>query len=301
MTKCFKQAAGLALMMADELDKLLMAAFIHDRGDEIGDGDFLKIRNEEDSKELVLHIAKQFLAWLQDKQANTTDEVLQMAINFVLLIDLYREFQIALNTGDAVMIECLYNDFLPIFCLTKKKHYVEMVFSMIETLYQKIGHRCLQLVRINRTIPLHRKLDKQGIPMANWTLDGIIELVQKYYHQMKFNSEEGWARHTPHVMLTSKAQRYAQSEYAKTQNEHSHDEQFMNMNDSSSVHDPNKNRTDTAVKCKAKEKLAIANYISILQMNKEIPGRKYSKKAFMDSLAKVDANLDDEDEDACVK
>ena len=224
-----------------------------------------------------------------------------MAINFVLLIDLYREFRIALNTGDAVMIEWLYNKFLPIFSLTKKKHYVEIVLSMIKTLYHKIGHRRLQLVRINRTLPLHDGLGKQGIPMVNWSLDGIIELVQKYYHQMKFNSEEEWARHTPHVMLTSKAQRYAQSEYANTQSEHAHDEQFMNMNNSSSVHDPNRNRNDTAVKCRSKETLAIANYISVLEMAKEIPGRKYNKKAFITALAKVNVRLDDEDEDARAK
>ena len=224
MTKCYQQAAGLALMMAEELDKMLMAAFIHEGGDDATNEEFTKIRNKDDAKELVLEIAKQFLAWLRRKQENTTDKVFCMAINFVLLIELYQEFRIALNTGDAVMIEWLYNNFLPIFCLTKKKHYVEIVFSMIETLYYIIGHRCLQLVCNNRTLPLHDGLDKQGIPMANWSLDGIIELVQNYYHQMKFNSKEGWGRHTPHVMLTSKAQRYAQSEYAKTQSEHAHDE-----------------------------------------------------------------------------
>ena len=74
--------------------------------------------------------------------------------------------------------------------------------------------------------------------MASWSLDGIIELVQKYYHQMKFNSKEGWARHTLHVMLTSNAQRYVQSEYTKTQSSHAHDKRFLNLNNSSSVHDP---------------------------------------------------------------
>ena len=75
--------------------------------------------------------------------------------------------------------------------------------------------------------------------MANWSLDGIIELVQKYYHQMKFNSVEGWAKHTPHVMVTSKAQQFIQSEYTRTQSSIAHDECFINLNDYSEVHDPN--------------------------------------------------------------
>ena len=49
--------------------------------------------------------------------------------------------------------------------------------------------------------------------MANWSLDGIIELIQKYNHQMKFTTEKGWSTHLPHVMLTNKATRYAQTEY----------------------------------------------------------------------------------------
>ena len=92
----------------------------------------------------------------------------------------------ALNTGDTVMIEALYCKFLLTLYVTRKKHYVKIVLSKIETLYHKIGHCCLQLVRIKRMLPLHCRVDKQGIPMANWSLDGIIELVQKYYHRTKF-------------------------------------------------------------------------------------------------------------------
>ena len=44
-------------------------------------------------------ISKQFLAWLRDKQANTNDKAFRMGINFVLFIDLYREFR-ALNPGN---------------------------------------------------------------------------------------------------------------------------------------------------------------------------------------------------------
>ena len=53
--------------------------------------------------------------------------------------------------------------------------------------------------------------------------------------------------------------------------------------------------------CRAKEKLAIANYVSILELAKEIPERKYNKKTFIEALGKVEVKLDDEDEDACAK
>ena len=80
-----------------------------------------------------------------------------------------------------------------------------------------------------------------------------------------------------------------------------HDERFINLNDSSEVHDPNRNRQATALKCRAKEKLAIANYIKILSMTTETPGRKYDKKAFITALSKVEVTLDDEDENERAK
>ena len=53
--------------------------------------------------------------WLQVKQKSSSNQVFQMCVNFVLLVDHYREFQVALNLGDAVMMEALYCEFLPTF------------------------------------------------------------------------------------------------------------------------------------------------------------------------------------------
>ena len=52
-----------------------------------------------------------------------------MLISFVVLVDDYREFRMALNTSDAVMIESLYRDFLPTFDLTKKKLYADIILT----------------------------------------------------------------------------------------------------------------------------------------------------------------------------
>ena len=54
------------------------------------------------------------------KQQTLTGEKFKKLVNFVLIVDDYRKFRMALNTGDAVMIECLYSDFLPKFYLTKR-------------------------------------------------------------------------------------------------------------------------------------------------------------------------------------
>ena len=218
-----------------------------------------------------------------------------MLVNFVLLADEYRKFRMALNSGDAMMIECLYRDFLPIFYLTKKKHYTEIILTQIDTFYKKIGPQRLQLVRINRTVPLYGGYDKQGVPMANWSLDGIIELIQKYYHQMKFTTEKGWSTHLPHLMLTNKATRYAQIEYNRLSSKSEKDDKWINLSDDIN---PMNNRSKTAVSCRAKEHLAIANYLNLVKAAIKIPGQKYNKTEFVRTMEKVEVWLEDEDEDA---
>ena len=138
------------------------------------------------------------------------------------------------------MIQCLYRDFLPKFYLTKKKIYVEIILTQIDQFYKKIGPRRLQMVRVNQTVPLYGGFDKQGISLANWSLDGIIKLIQKYYHQMRFTTEKGWSTHSPHVMLMNKATRFAQTEYNCLMSKGDKDEKWNGMSDGL---DPTNNRS----------------------------------------------------------
>ena len=131
--------------------------------------------------------------------------------------------------------------------------------------------------------------------MANWSLDGIIELIQKYYDQMRFTAEKGWSVHSPHVMLTNKATRFAQTEYNCLMTKGDKDEKWNSLSDGV---DPTNNCSQTAVNCRAKEHLAIVNYLNILELAVEIPGRKYSKKECLEALGKVEVRLADKDEDA---
>ena len=52
VTKCYQQATGLALMVAEELDKMLMGECMSDLKEDESE-DFQCIENEEDAKELA--------------------------------------------------------------------------------------------------------------------------------------------------------------------------------------------------------------------------------------------------------
>ena len=64
---------------------------------------------------------------------------------------------------------------------------------MIDGLYGNISNKNLHLVRFNQTSLLYSGNNSNNIPMANWAIDSIIEVLQTFYHQMKFsNNYQGW-------------------------------------------------------------------------------------------------------------
>ena len=116
-----------------------------------------------------------------------------MAIYFTQMKYLYQELKMDLNAGDAGMIEWLHKEFLPLYFYTGEKHYFEIVCGIMDKLYGSIEYKLLHLTWINGKVPLYKGVDTYGIPMSNWTIDGWIELLQKFYHKMNFlnNNLEG--------------------------------------------------------------------------------------------------------------
>ena len=59
-----------------------------------------------------------------------------MAINFVIMMHMYKNLVIAVRSGDSMMIKyLLYIKLLPAFEASAKKNYVEITCSMVDTLY----------------------------------------------------------------------------------------------------------------------------------------------------------------------
>ena len=62
----------------------------------------------------------------------------------------------------------------------------------METLYDVPPNHLLQMVQINHTKSLYLGNNKAGNQIENWANNVIIELLQKYYHQMlKENTFKG--------------------------------------------------------------------------------------------------------------
>ena len=295
VTKCYQQAAGLVMIISTELERQLFPLFVHEYclSDES-----LTLRLSDDgeitSEDFAIDIAKRYIKWMDDKRSNTTDECFKMSLNFVKLCLYYSEFRLALSSGDAVMMEYLYREFLPIFLYTGKKHYFEIVCGMIEQFYGKIGNKLLQLVRTNRTVPLYRGKDTTGRSMSDHAIDAVIELNQKYYNQMNFKNDlDGWRRHSPHIQMTNKCRRFVQNEYSRCFSEEG--KAKKNGGGEGDDIDVNRNKKQSAKPKRKTEHQIIAEFIQVNKLCLEVPGRSYSRRQVYSNMKDIKTKLADND------
>ena len=83
------------------------------------------------------------------------------------------------------MLEWLYNQFFPIFLVTGKVNYFEIILEITDNHYGMMSSELLHHLRCNRTVPLCKGKNKFGNEMTYWALDVVIENVQKCSYQKK--------------------------------------------------------------------------------------------------------------------
>jgi len=115
--------------------------------------------------------------------------------------------------------------------------------------------------------------------MANWAMDSLIETVQKYYHKMNFHTgkSNGWFKHSAHIMLISKASRIVAEEYSKLRATEDRDAKFVDHDDHN-LNTPKaiKNTENSSIPRRERESSAVAEYVFLSKMTKDIIGRSYN-------------------------
>jgi hypothetical protein len=166
----------------------------------------------------------------------------------------------------------------------------EIGLSAIEEMYGKIPYNILQGCRVNHTIPLYGGVEKKTQePMANWALDGIIELMQKYYHKMNFaNTLEGWTRHSGNVALIAKSIQFTTNEYPRAVDANTFNENNINLKDD---RDAGRNKRYTTTPQRQKERLMVAELHLLSLAVVEQPQRKYTRGFFWDNFKDIRTDL----------
>jgi hypothetical protein len=81
ITKCYQQAAGLAIMIADELERQMLAAYFETVCND--NESFERFQRADGPENFAIMIAKGYMEWMDEKRKSTTDEVFLMVLNFI--------------------------------------------------------------------------------------------------------------------------------------------------------------------------------------------------------------------------
>ena len=173
---------------------------------------------EMDPQKLAVDLALSFDKFLDSKLETSTDEVLRVNINFVRLVSQYKMFKEAVTVGDSIMVEKIYNDYLPVFVYLGKHTYYNIILDQTEEYYQRIPYRVLQQIRKNRFQKLYNGTDRKQSSMSHWALDALMELMNKNVKEMDFpNTIDGWQLHSQNVMLALTSRSFVMNEYTNHQ------------------------------------------------------------------------------------
>ena len=104
ITKCYQQAAGLALMVSDEIQRHLVSYCIAQLENNKPVLDQIK-KVKNNPKEVAVILAKHYLEWIELQRKDTSDEVYKMILNYVTMMNIYKNMLMAVQSRDAIMIE----------------------------------------------------------------------------------------------------------------------------------------------------------------------------------------------------
>jgi hypothetical protein len=79
----------------------------------------------------------------------------------------YKLFRLSVRNGDSILVEYLYEYFIPIWLSTSKHNYVEIALNQIKDLYGRVPFHVLQAARENQMQPIHKGVDRDGSLIAS--------------------------------------------------------------------------------------------------------------------------------------
>jgi hypothetical protein len=279
VTKTHQQCAALALLALGELERDLCFMFVADVLAEKGKACFESFLETPETLAGVL--ATEFLAWIEKKLRTLTDQALRLCLLCLQLTRKYKLSRLSVRDGDSIMVECLHECFIPIWLMTSKHNYVEIALNQIEDLCGRTPYHLLQTIRENRMQPLHPGADRDGTPMAQWTMDALMELLQIKHKAMNFpNSREDWQNHSTNMPLVPRARMFCNTEHSRRCGVEACDKMFFEFKSAGKTQDNGDAKTQTKIPKSHKERTMVAEALQLADAFTETPGRKMTLDAF---------------------
>ena len=92
-------------MISIELERNLLHKFISSIDNDDQKRISYVIASNGNPDDFAVKLCVEYFQWMEEKRKTSTDEVFVMILNYVHLVSFYKEFRLALNAGDTIMIE----------------------------------------------------------------------------------------------------------------------------------------------------------------------------------------------------
>ena len=186
VSKTYRLAHRLAMLVFEEVDRIVLDIFVYRTvSEEMVDG-YLHHGQDE---ELAIFLAKGYRAYLERQVRESKDWLHRYVCNYLLIVRKYSTFLEAEQRGDALTMESVVVEFLPVFYITKKSNSFNTQLRLIELYYNRMPISILQQIRLNRT-----KRQKEGsgpsmVPKES-ALDQIMERLMPFFKSMSHSGTE---------------------------------------------------------------------------------------------------------------
>ena len=141
---CYFHASRLCEFVSDKLMRFFIHQFVLTRGSVPADASL-------SAPQLICKYATEFKVFL-DSMKSGEDKWIATCANFLEMSFDFFEFVKAYRLGDAVAIECGYQQHLPVWSDMGQHKYVEIHWSQQELLYRDNPFSVLQEIRLNRAV-----------------------------------------------------------------------------------------------------------------------------------------------------
>ena len=195
----------------EEVFRFLLFTFVSSNDEVVS-----SLNREEKDELIAIELATQFDSYVNTKSTETTDERFKLLLCFYKLTSVFKLYERAMNTGDAIEMEHIETQFCGIFSLLDKNNYVEIVLSQLEKKYKSLNLKQLQEIRMNVGVRYRgdNEMNKSG--QSIHVLDELMENVNMWVKSLPLGDDrESWEVHSPNVMVARRCLLFEKVHYKR--------------------------------------------------------------------------------------
>ena len=124
-------------------------------------------------------------------------------------------FKEAISVGDSLMVETIYNKYLPVLVNLSKLIYYNIIIDQIDEYYGRVPYYVLQWIRENRFQQLYKGKIRKVNDTLHWEIDRLMELMNKDMKELYFlNTIEVWLLHNQNIMMCLRSRVFVMNKYS---------------------------------------------------------------------------------------